>query len=493
MLTKIGEMAEKQEENSDPVGWIKKNFYIPETKDDPILKGRIGLQQYQEDALREALSRDKKGNYKYSIIVWSDIKKSAKSSIAAAVNLARAWHTEWAEMYIIANDLKQADSRVAHYLRRAVLLNPRIKDKCRISGYRISVPNGSFIEAIPIDPSGEAGGNADQVTWSEMWGANETAKQNMWAEQTIPPGKYGKAFRWIESYAGFSGESKLLYSLYELGVKQGEQLWPDRLYPVTDGDPSPLELYVNRSAGMFCLWNTQPRCPWQTRQYYRAEEQILPPNQFQRIHRNQWTSSTETFIPIEWFDACKRTEAEWPRIDKSRQAMIISMDAGVSDDNFGMTMQFRHPSIPSDVCIEKVKKWEPKNDSIDFQGTEDSPGPERILRQWLAEYNVVQVCFDPYQLYDLSTRMNKEGLTWFKPFSQGNDRLLADSQTRNLFRDRKIWHRGEKDLREHVQNADAKVDEQDHKIRIVKRANKLKIDLLVTISMGSFEVLRLNL
>jgi hypothetical protein len=96
-------------------------------------------------------------------------------------------------------------------------------------------------------------------------------------------------------------------------------------------------------------------------------------------------------------------------------------------------------------------------------------------------------------LHDLATRLNKEALAWFKSFSQGNDRLLSDSQLRNIIRDRKIWHRGEVDLREHIQNSDAKIDEQDHKIRIVKKADQLKIDLTICISMGSYSVLRLNL
>lgn len=489
----IGEAAEKKISLLDPVKWIEKNFYIPETKNDPKLKGRIGLQDYQRDALREALSRNKKGELKYSIVVWSDIKKSAKSTLAAAVNLYRAMHSDFGEQYIIANDLKQADSRVAHYLRRAIQISPELRNKCKMAGYRIQVPNGSYIEAIPIDPSGEAGSNADMLTWSELWGANEEAKSRMFAEMTLSPTKHGQSQRWVESYAGFAGESLLLYSLYELGVINGRMLWPDKLYPVTDGTPTPLELYVNDDARMLCLWNTQPRCPWQNKEYYSSEAQILPPNQFDRMHRNQWVSSEETFIPMSWWDACDRS-SEWPTYGKKKHPMVISMDAGISDDNFGMAMTCRHPTIKDDILLEFCKKWQPKpGHKIDFQGTEENPGPERILRWLINNYNVVQVNYDPFQLHDLSTRLMKEGLAWFKPFNQGNDRLVADSQIRDLIRDRRIWHRGEKDMREHIQNADAKLDVQDTKVRIVKRAEKLKVDLLVCLSMASYETLRLNL
>jgi len=479
----------------EPVKWIEKEFFIPETRHDPKLRGRIQLMDYQKDVIREIFRKDDNGNFRYSIIVWSDIKKSAKSTIAAAINVYRANFTEFGEFYVVANDLKQADSRVAHYIRRAIQLNPKLRDKFKITGYKITSPTGSFIEAIPIDPSGEAGGNADQVTWSELWGSNETAKQNMWTEQTIPPAKHGKAFRWIESYAGFSEESDLLYGLYELGVKKGRLLWPDKLYEVTEGDPTPLELYVNDEAGMLCMWNTTPRCPWQTKKYYVSEEQILPPNQFQRIHRNQWVTSSETFVPREWITACQRKQDEWPSIDFSRHPVIVAMDAATSNDNFGLYVACRHPTRTDEILTLYAKKWSPSKytGKIDFVGTEEKPGPEMELRRLIKKYNVIQVCYDPYQLHSMSMRLKQEGLAWFKSFNQGTDRLIADSQLRDLIRDRRFWHRGEEDLMEHFLNANAKLDEQDSKIRIVKRADRLKIDLTVCASMCAHELLRLNL
>lgn len=506
----MGEIAEKSAANKDLVTYIKREFYIPETRDDPKLKGRMDLMQYQEDVLREALTPDENGLFKYSIIVWSDIKKSWKSTIAAAVNYARAKQSEWGEFYVVANDIKQADSRVAHYLRRAVQLNPKDKN-VRTPGYKIIMPSGSFIEAIPIDPSGEAGSNADMITFSELWGANEEAKRNMWAEMTIPPGKYGKAFRWVESYAGFSGVSELLYSLYELGTKKdmgAELLWPDRLYPVNDSEPMPLELYVNRKAGMLCLWNTVPRTTSQTKAYYDSERTILTPNQFNRVHRNQWVSPTETFVPMEWYDACKRSTAEWPQWEgeeankiynrtpftKQKWNMVVALDAAVSDDTFAIWMGCRHPTFHSEVLTIFCQVWKPPpNGKINFQGTEENPGPELALRRLIKDYNVVQVAYDPSQLHDMCSRLYDEGLAWFWSFPQGEERLLSDGGLRDIIRDKRFWHRGEEDLRQHAINADALIDPQDRKIRIVKRAEKLKIDAIVAASMGSHQVLHLNL
>lgn len=514
LAKKLGQATKTIELYKDPVVWIENEFYIPETKRDPVLKGHLQLQPYQRDALYEALSKDENGDYKYSIIIWSDIKKSIKSTIAAAVNLARAHTVEWGEFYICANDLKQANSRVSKYVRRSIILNPKTNPKrnksYKMSGDRIELPNGSWIEAIPIDPSGEAGSNADQITWSELWGSNEKAKQDMWAEMTLSPTKQGQSFRWVESYAGFSEEADLLYSLYETGVKDGELLWPDRLYDVTEGKPTPLELYVNKKARMLCLWNTQPRNPWQTSAYYAAEAAVLPPNQFQRMHRNQWVSSTETFVPMAWFDSCKRKEDEWPEwvsrpkkvaayerpFSKETWPVIIALDAAVSGACFGVFVGCLHPEYPQEILTLYAKKWEPPrggDGKIDFIGTPEKPGPELEVRRLLSEYNVIEVAYDEFQLHYFCQKMYEEGLAHFRPFPQGNERLIGDSLLQTLIRERRFWHRGELDLREHVENADAKIDKEDRKIRIVKRAERLHNDLAVCAAMCSRELTRLNL
>lgn len=158
-LQRRKQATEAPSEPADVVERIRRRFYIPE------LRGPIRLGAYQEAVLREAHRRDAAGRFVYNLVLWSDIKKSAKSSIAAAVALDRAYQVEWGSIKIIANDLKQADSRVAFYLRRAIALNPALSTSIKQVRYKTTLPNNAVIEAIPIDPAGEAGGNDDLLVF----------------------------------------------------------------------------------------------------------------------------------------------------------------------------------------------------------------------------------------------------------------------------------------------------------------------------------------
>lgn len=457
----------------DPVRWIQNHFYIPETK------SPLQLRPYQIAVLRKALTPGADGLFPYSIILWGDVKKSAKSTVAAAVALWRACQVDWGQVVIVANDLKQADSRVGYYIRRAIELHPTLGEKIKVVRNEVKLPNRTLIEAVAIDPSGEAGGNADMVVYSELWGAHETAKQRMWTETTLPPGKFGKAFRWVETYAGFSGEAVLLEGLYLLAKREGQ---PVDIFPG-------LDVWEVPATRMLAMWNTEGRMPWHTPEYYAQEEGVLVPNEFLRVHKNQWVTSEDIFVPIEWWDSCRGDIPEY-----SGESMVVALDAAVSGDSFAMIGVTRHPVDYDSIVVRYSQRWmPPKNGKIDFQGTEDNPGPELELRRLIDRYHVIQVAYDPTQLEDMAGRLGKEGIAWFRSFSQAAERLVADSELRIKIRERKVIHGGDPQLREHIQNANAKVDEDEHKIRIVKRSDLLKIDMAVALSMGSKECMRLNL
>lgn len=443
--------------NSDPVAWIQEHFYIPETR------GALTLAPYQITALRELLAHDDHGIYRYSTMLWSDIKKSAKSTIAAAVALWRAFQIDadgWGSIYIVANDLKQADSRVAYYLRRAIQLNPTIRDRCTIRTYKITLPNHTTIEAIPIDPTGEAGSNADLVVFSELWGAASKAHQQMWTEMTTPPTKFGRSFRWIETYAGITGKAPILEQLYDTAVKPETRL---------DSD---LELYAVERLGV--LWNTRPRLAWQTDDYYQQQAQDLLPHEFQRVHRNQWSSvnSAAYLSSMTLWDSL----AEPLPALANREPLILACDAGDTDDTFAIVAIGGHPDDRQRRAVRAAWCYVP-------QGGQPLNQPQILadLQAFCDRHRVVQVCYDKYQL-----RMMMQSLkgVWTEEFSQATARLEADKALLDAIQQGTIAHDGTlTDLRQHLANADRQLD-SNGRLRIVKRTQALKIDLAVALSMA---------
>ncbi len=463
-----------------PEVWIPKHFYLYDTGD------LMTLYPCQVSALQEATRRDPAtGQFVYHTVLWSWPKKSAKSSIIAALVDYLCSNVPRSSVKLIANDLKQADSRVGHYLRESIKLSvkadpSRAQIKIKPSGYSIDYPNGSRVEMVPIDPSGEAGGNDDLIVYSELHGWVSKAHQQMWSEMTLSPNKFGKSQRWIDTYAGYSGQSPILERLYNLGVKEGLELEPGS------------EVYANATAGLLCVWITRHLLPWQLgdtgHRYYEQEASTLLPNEFARLHLNQWVTSTEAFIPPEWWTACQVSPLPAP--DKYHE-IVVGVDAAVSGDCFGIVAVSRS----KDKVIQRyVRKWTPpKGGKLEYSNTEDPDDteyPEGVLR-WLArEYNVIAFGYDPYQLHHLCTTLENENVGFFRAFSQGADRLKADKQLRDVIRDRRFVHDGNPDLTEHVTNANAKTE--GDKLRLVKRADHLKIDLAVCASMATdlaFELL----
>jgi len=239
--------------NADFVSWITSHFFVPE------LNGPIWLHDYQVNALQKATSKNKDGLYNYSLIAWMDIKKSIKSCIAAAVALRMAFMREWTSIKVVANKREQAQSRSYFYITRSLELNPQTAKMIEngdisITYYTINFNfNKSTIKAIPLNPEGEAGGNDDLIIWTEAWAARTKAAQKMWTEMVVPPQKFGRGFKWIESYAGFSGDSPILEPIYLENVQDD--------YRIKNTD-----MYSNGRT--FCLCNHTPKLPWQTDEYY---------------------------------------------------------------------------------------------------------------------------------------------------------------------------------------------------------------------------------
>lgn len=499
------ELARRRKLN-DVVEWGEKHFYIPET-------GRpIILAPHQRAVLRYCLRRDSSGRFPFSTIVWSSIKKSGKTAISGLVGrwAAETWG-RYGEIYCLGNDAKQAQTRAFAAICHSIELSPGYDHKHErlpeqwelLTKSAKCLTTGSGISALAVDSTGEAGANPTLTLWTELWGVTHKAGLDFWAEMTPSPTRLN-SMRWVETYAGFEGESELLWGLYDATVNRGRQL---TMKDLLEYDPQagqafkesphpddPVPCYVNDAGRMFCYWDRgehAKRMPWQQGEhgdaYYASEAATLTPPQYTRLHEDDWVSAESAFIQIAWWDACLDP---LPLKPGEKTPLIIGLDAAVSGDCFGLTVVSRDPKAPrSGLALRMAQKWTPPpGGKIDFAG------PREALRWLCKNYNVVEVAYDNYQLYDFCHQLEQEGLAWFSEFSQAGARLVADKMLYDIIVERRIRHDGNADVREHLTNCNARIPkDESNKLRLVKKSESRKIDLAVCLSMSSFECLRLNL
>lgn len=445
--------------------FLETHVYDPET-------GRLLELHDEQRVVVEAFNtRDDNGNFIYSDWVYSAIKKSGKTTIAAGLVLWQAWRVANGQAYVIANDLKQADSRMFRVIEYAVKKHPDMKHFARVVRYKIILDNGTFIEALPVDPQGEAGMNPTVIAYTEAWGAKGNKAEMMWTEAVLSPTRAGQAFRLVESYAGHTGESLILERLYDSVVKPELCIDPEH------------EIYANPSTGTVAYWCTRRVMPWQNddaaQRYYANEAATKEPNEYRRQHHNEWVTSTDVFVQPEWWQACK-VDA----VPSGRQ-IVLALDAAVSGDTFSIVGVSREGDI---VHVQIVRIFTPpKAGKIDFGEV------KQTVRDIINSNHVVCLVYDPMQLEDMMQKFTREGLVWCEPFKQQTPRLIADNALRNRIRDRKLVHTGDDGLTEHVLNANMKTDDEDHRLRIIKRSENKKIDAAVALSMASHQASELNI
>ena len=153
-------------------------------------------------------------------------------------------------------------------------------------------------------PYGEAGHQyLSLVCYDELWayGRSEVTWR-LWTElQPIPTIQH--SMRWVTTYAGFYGESEVLYSIFEDAVK------PDPQNPemFTGEQPAGLkDLPCYKNGSLFAYWDRVARMPWHTPEFLKEAEddQVnkLRPEEFKRLWKNGWSTGLESFLPIEVLD-----------------------------------------------------------------------------------------------------------------------------------------------------------------------------------------------
>lgn len=424
----------------------------------------IELHEEVKHVIRTMTARDDNG-FLYSTWIYSAPKKSAKTTNSAGLGLWWAWQVPNGHVYIVANDLKQADSRMFRIIKHSIEAHPVMRHHAKVVNYKITLSNGTIIEAIPCDPKGEAGLNPTAILYTEAWGLMGNKAEQMWSEMALSPTRVGNSFKLVESYAGYSGQSTVLERLYKSVVEAGQLI--DAAH----------EIYTSATA--IAYWCTRRFLWWQTNpaalKYYQQEADEKTADEYSRIHDNRWISSQQVFVPYVWWQA---TEITLPTFDPS-EAVVMGVDAAVSGDTFAIVGVTRRRVDGLDHYYKRFSHVfvPPPKGTIDYEEA------EKLIKALCQQYYVACVAYDPHQLHDMMTRLTRQGVSWFYSFNQGAPRLTADKMLYDVIKAGRLWHEPSP-IDAHIKNANAKLEGDGHKLRIVKRNEHDKIDGAVALSMA---------
>lgn len=477
----FAEASVKQDDGTipHPVSWIEENFI------DPVTNKLVVLAPHQKRIIRRALQMDDEGRSRYSLVVWSEPKKSGKTTTAAAVGCYIAHNIEAPnEISTVANDQEQSAGRIFAGMQPTLTAlgwktpfnrsDRGANSKAVIDDPRAFGPNNTIIKAITTRYEKEAGANQGLSLWSELWAYKGERLTRLWEEMTPPPTRKF-SMRWIETYAGFIDENILLQNIYLRVFKDFEEsalqpgvvkIWPD--LPVYELDGGKTLVY----------WSHEPRMPWQTSDYYISQRNDLRPSAYRRLHENRWVESDESFITIEmWNNSLRQTPVE--------EAAVYALDGSKNGDTTALVGSVRKGEL---VHTVGVYIWEPD----DGQEVPYADIEAKIYSLFKSGLLIPPLYYDPYQLAYLAQRLRNKGIPC-EEFNQGQLRVRADTFLEKMYKDGKIINTPSVDLRQHILAASIK-EYEGQKIRILKPAEHTageesmrKVDAAVAQSMSVYK------
>jgi hypothetical protein len=486
-----GEEREAKQRPTDAVKWIEQNFIDPATvkfktaAKDYANARTLELQPYQRRILSHVLTPDGSGRLPYSQVLWSQVKKSGKTTVAAAV---ASW---WAatveapnELIVCANDEEQAAGRI--FAAAGPTIWPIAGDwpQGKTSVNEVRLPNGTTVRAIPSSFSTEAGANHGLVLYSELWAYSSERARRLFEELTPVPTRLNSV-AWIETYAGFWDESDLLREMWERifcnmngtelqsGVQAVEEL-ADIMTTDGEGNERPA-CYAIPQEEFFVFWDHTPRMPWQTEKYYTAQRARLRESAYVRLHENRWQQSADKFI----------TDEMWRQSltlgGPSDLPATFAVDASQRNDTTAL-VGVRREGDRYRTCY--LRAWNPGGRDIDL----DETVAAEILRLHGEGLIMGPVWYDPFQMHQVGVNLRKAGISC-REFVQGEERLRSDSFLYRLYRDGKIDNWDDPTLAQHVRAAKVKeLDEERMRLTKGRMGDALsrKIDLAVAQAMAAY-------
>jgi phage terminase large subunit-like protein len=201
---------------------------------------------------------------------------------------------------------------------------------------------------------------------------------------------------------------------------------------------------------------------------------------------NQWVTSHEAFIPIEWFDESARMyEAPatlWLDHPMRYFPIYVAVDAGIKRDSTALVgVAYDGKRAKLGIVFHYI--WTPsKGDQVDLDITVESK-----LLELYNKFNIVSVVYDPTHLLQTMLRLRQKGIPT-KEFPQTVPLMTAASQLLyDLLKNKNLEAYPDDGMRRHIQMAVAETNARGFRIVKTKVSKRHYIDAAVALAMAGYE------
>ena len=435
--------------------------FITEALIDPETGKSFVLYKEERIFLQRGFVLTPDGKMPFTELCYSAGKKSGKTALAAMIVIYTAVYLSplRGEIYLLANDLEQSQSRVFKSVAAILAASPLLRSSASIRQNKIIFKaTGTTITALPNDYRGFAGANPVLNVFDESCYYVSEASQRLWAESVPSPARK-ISFRLSVSTAGFEGEPSPLREIYDRAMTYGTEVAP--------------ELRTDRN--LLCFWsNRTGLAPWQSQAWTDEMARTLRPAQYQRLIENRWTASATTFVELSDWDACVDPDVR-PLSSDKRLRVWAGLDLGLRHDATALVVV----SIDKDrVVLVDHRTFVPrKGETLDIEAT-----AEQALRDLARRFDLNAVAYDPWQAIDLGQRLKRAHINMVEVTQTATNQGPMANQLIDLIKQRRLSMYAASDLRLAVSKT--VIIESSRGYRLGKTKGSDRVDPIIALSMA---------
>lgn len=483
-LTPVPEADVERGDGDYAAAWISTLCHVTEDSLAAKAGQPLVLRRWQTQFIRNLLARTEDGFLRHRMALMGVARKNAKSTLSAALGLFGLLgdpDAQGSQIYSCAGDKDQARV-VFNTAKRMVEMEPELVGAVKTYRDSIYAPaTGNIYKVVSSEAYTKEGLNPNLVIFDEV---HVQKDRDLWDVMAQAMGARAEPLMLGittagNKYGSMDGSESLAYRLYEYGIR------------VANGE-------VDDPTFFFCWYEpTNPEADHHNRETwieanpgfgdFVAEKDFVstlartPEYEFRQKRCNQWTTTTEAWLPYGAWDRCKLERAIPPSED-----VVLAFDGSWANDATAIVVCWVGDDGGSEERkphIDVVKIWEPDRNT-DPSWRVPIAEVEEAIRAACRRWNVLEIAIDPARWSRTFQLLEDEGLPVVE-FPQSSSFMTPATQSfYEAVVNRNLTQSGDLGLTRHISNAHAKVTQGGMRIAKENRMSARKIDGAVAAVMA---------